>query len=145
MTERFEHPTGLWKPGNDTFETTVSGYVRGATEMKTSRNGKLYARFTVRVKDGRADESGIADPATSAYYTIMAFGRTGEQAEWLEDGERVLVTGGLERREKNNKPGEYWMTIMARAIGRDLNQPQARAERQAQSYNQQEFDGDEPF
>lgn len=143
MIERFPYVSGIWTPGEETFEVTISGYVRGIPEVKTSRKGKAYTRFTVRVKDEKADQNGIVDGDKSAYYSVMAFGRTGEQAEWLEDGERVLVTGGLDRREKDNKPGEYWLSIMARAIGRDLNQPQARQERNDRSYNENEIEA--PF
>lgn len=145
MSERFDFVSGIWTPGDDTFEVTVSGYVRGTPEVKTSRAGKRYTQLTVRVKDEKAGADGLVDPKAGAYYTVRCFGRTGEQAEWLEDGERVLVTGGLDRREKN-EPGQYWLSIMARAIGRDLNQPQARQERNSQSYNAQEADDDDsPF
>lgn len=114
--ETFEYQSGLWSP-EGAFEVTISGFVRGEVERKTSRAGKPYSRFTVRVKGDRANPED-----KGSYYTVMAFGRTGEQAEWLQDGERVLVTGGLDRRPKDKGDG-YWLTIMARAIGRDLNQP----------------------
>jgi single-strand DNA-binding protein len=107
-----------------TIDAAFYGTVVRDAEAKISKNGKAYARFTVRDGDGDAAQ----------FVSVMYFGAdTGEIAAKIAKGTRIYVEGTLrlDRWEKDGEPrvGLSVMSWHARvpAIGQHKSKKAAAA------------------
>lgn len=84
----------------------VAGRAGNKPELKTSKNGKEYCRFSLAV------DLGYGDNKSTTWYSVTIFGGAAKAcSSYLDKGSLVIVSGELKSTEYKGKDGSNKMSL----------------------------------
>jgi single stranded DNA-binding protein len=88
---------------------------QNGTEVKTSKNGKLYARFTV------ANNAYVNGEEQTEWFDVTVYDPTfiEKRAQYLGKGSYVIVTGSIRTEIRPDKTGKIWVNHYVTATNVD--------------------------
>lgn len=119
-------------------KVTIMGHLGKDPELRTSKDGKNFSKFTV------ATTSGFGDRKKTTWWNVTVFGRQSDVCQqYLRKGSIVHLDGNLDIDEYDGKDGKHHVsvnllansvTLLPKAI-QSNNQPQTQPQAQAQTYD----------